>query len=92
MRSRKTTGRKVPKDSIPSERITNSSLVKLGDDLKNIYWTEEILTKTIPMMIRNTTSKELVQTLELHLLQTREIIKRTERCLKYLIIKQRLDN
>jgi len=92
MRSRKTTGRKVPKDHIQSERITNSNLVKLGDELKNIYWTEEILTRTIPMMIRNTTSKELIQTLELHLMQTREIIKHTERCLKYLTMKQRLDN
>jgi len=55
---------------------------KLGklfeDELKDIYWAEQALTKAIPKMIEKATSQELIDALETHLNETEEHVKRAE--------------
>lgn len=60
-------------------RMQSSQLMKLfEDELKDIYWAENALTKAIPKMIKNAKSPELIKALENHLSQTREQVKRAE--------------
>lgn len=67
-----------------NEKTTNtamqsSQLMKLfEDELKDIYWAEKALTKTIPKMIKNATSSELVDALTNHLTETENQITRLE--------------
>ncbi len=49
------------------------------DILKDIYWAEKALVKTIPKMIHNATSLELVEALSGHLEITKEQVIRLER-------------
>lgn len=57
----------------------SSKLAKLFEDqLKDIYWAEQALTKAIPKMIENATSQELVAALEDHLAETQEQVTRVE--------------
>ncbi len=52
-------------------------LMKLFEDqLKDIFWTEKALTRAIPRMIKNATSKDLIETLTLHLEDTHEHVER----------------
>lgn len=66
------------------ERSTNvtmqsSQLMKLfEDELKDIYWAEKALTKAIPKMIKNATSRELIDALTSHLDETKNQITRVE--------------
>lgn len=48
------------------------------DELKDIYWAEKALTKAIPKMIKNATSKELIEALTGHLKVTKEHVTRIE--------------
>lgn len=48
-------------------------------ELKKIYWAEKELVIVIPMLIRNATTRELVETLKLHLNYTQERINRLEK-------------
>jgi ferritin-like metal-binding protein YciE len=58
---------------------TKSGLQKLfEDELKDIYWAENALTKAIPKMIDKATSEELITALEDHLSVTEEQVKRLE--------------
>lgn len=57
----------------------NSQLEKLfTDSLKDIYWAEKHLTKTLPKMKKKATTDELKSAIEEHLTQTEEHIKRLE--------------
>jgi ferritin-like metal-binding protein YciE len=57
--------------------MKSSQLMKLFESqLKNIYWSEKALTKAIPKMIKNATSKELVEALKSHVVETREHVER----------------
>ncbi len=57
----------------------NSQLEKLfTDSLKDIYWAEKHLTKTLPKMKKKATSEELKSAIEEHLTQTEEHVKRLE--------------
>src|SRR6185295_20288055 len=59
--------------------MQSSQLMKLfEEELKDIYWAEKALTKAIPKMIKNTTSAELIEALENHLMETEEQVKRVE--------------
>lgn len=59
--------------------MKSSQLMKLfEDELKDIYWAEKALTKAIPKMIKNATSKQLVSALENHLTETEGQVKRVE--------------
>jgi ferritin-like metal-binding protein YciE len=51
--------------------IQSAQLMKLfEDELKDIYWAEKSLTKTIQKMIRNATSSELIESLNTHMEET----------------------
>ena len=54
------------------------------DELKDIYWAEKALTKAIPKMAKNATSKELVSALNDHLEVTRGHVQRLEETFKIL--------
>ena len=57
----------------------NSQLEKLfTDSLKDIYWAEKQLTKTLPKMKKAATTDELKSTIEEHLAQTEGHVKRLE--------------
>ena len=58
----------------------NSQLDKLfTDSLKDIYWAEKHLTKTLPKMKKKATTDELKSAIEEHLAQTEGHVKRLER-------------
>lgn len=60
--------------------LLSSQLMELfEDELKDIYWAEKALTKAIPKMIKNATSKELVKALTTHLEETKEHVTRVEK-------------
>lgn len=50
----------------------------LLDGLKDIYWAEKILTKAIPMMAKNATSRELIDVLKSHLEETKTHVSKLE--------------
>jgi len=55
----------------------SSKLAKLFEEqLKDIYWAEQALTKAIPKMMENATSKELSAALEHHLHETETQVER----------------
>jgi ferritin-like metal-binding protein YciE len=57
----------------------NSQLEKLFiDSLKDIYWAEKQLTKTLPKMKKAATTDELKSAIEEHLAQTESHVKRLE--------------
>ena len=57
----------------------NSQLEKLfTDSLKDIYWAEKQLTKTLPKMKKAATTDELKSAIEEHLTQTESHVKRLE--------------
>ena len=57
----------------------NSQLDKLfTDSLKDIYWAEKHLTKTLPKMKKKATTDELKSAIEEHLAQTEEHVSRLE--------------
>ncbi len=47
--------------------------------LKDIYWAEKVLTKTLPRMMKNASSPELVNSLKNQLSQTQEHVTRLEK-------------
>jgi ferritin-like metal-binding protein YciE len=47
--------------------------------LKDIYWTEKVLTKTLPKMMKNASSPELVNSLKNQLNETQEHVSRLEK-------------
>lgn len=60
--------------------MQTSQLMKLFEDgLKDIYWAEKALTKALPKMVKNATSKELIAALENHLSETEGQIERVEK-------------
>jgi ferritin-like metal-binding protein YciE len=62
-----------------TEGMESSQLMKLfEEELKDIYWAEKALTKGIPKMIKNATSKDLIDALENHLSETQKQVTRLE--------------
>ena len=55
--------------------------------LKDIYWAEKILSKTLPKMVKNASTPELVNTLKSHLAETEEQVSRLEQVFKATGIK-----
>lgn len=49
------------------------------DELKDIFWAEKALTKAIPKMIKNATSKDLIDALKNHLEVTKGHVDRCEK-------------
>ncbi len=54
------------------------------DELKDIYWAEKTLTKSIPKMIKNASSHELTEALTNHLDETIEQVSRLEEVFKLI--------
>jgi|SRR6478735_160816 len=60
--------------------IQESKLKKLFEDqLKDIYWAEKTLTKALPKMAKNATSKELVTAITNHLKETETHVTKVEK-------------
>ena len=77
-RTSSTSSKKSPK---PENGMENgrSQLDKLfTDSLKDIYWAEKHLTKTLPKMRKAATTDELASAIEEHLAQTEEHVLRLE--------------
>ncbi|VXC35963.1 conserved hypothetical protein [Flavobacterium sp. 9AF] len=49
------------------------------DSLKDIYWAEKALSKALPKMAKNATSRTLIKTIESHLEETQHQIERLEK-------------
>lgn len=74
---------KKSKDKSTNGSMKSSQLMKLFvDELKDIYWAEKALTKAIPKMIKNATSRELTKALKSHLEETENQISRLEKVFK----------
>lgn len=64
---------------VAKKGMKSSQLMKLfEEELKDIYWAEKALTKAIPKLINNASSNELIETLQNHLVETEEQVKRLE--------------
>jgi hypothetical protein len=64
IKSTKKEGKKKSENSV-RHTMPSSVLMKLFEaSLKDIYWAEKTLTKAIPKMIKNASSKELIVALE----------------------------
>ena len=72
------------KDSTSAEELSSKLGKLFEDELKDIYWAEQALTKAIPKMISKTTSTELSQALEDHLAETEEHVTRLEKVFSIL--------
>ena len=60
--------------------MQSSQLMKLFEtELKDIYWAEKVLTKTLPKMVKNASSPELVTSLKNQLNETQEHVSRLEK-------------
>ena len=85
-RAKKSTG-SSPKSSNGSsdKAMGNEQLDKFFvDQLKDIYWAEKHLTKTLPKMQKAATSEELQQAIDDHLAQTEEHVVRLEQVFEAL--------
>lgn len=60
-------------------RSASAPLVRLFENgLKDMYWTEKALSRTVPVMIKHASSEALVDALEIHLDETLEQVSRVE--------------
>lgn len=70
-------------ESVSKTTARASQLMELFENgLKDIYWAEKELTKAIPRMVKNATSKDLIDALESHLTETAEQVVRLEKVFK----------
>ncbi|MBX3253867.1 MAG: ferritin-like domain-containing protein [Chitinophagaceae bacterium] len=75
--TRSTTNKQVSKKAGAGQN--NTQLEKYFEDaLKDIYWAEKHLTKTLPKMKKAATTEELQTAIEEHLAQTEEHVSRIE--------------
>lgn len=69
----------------PAKKNASKGLKDLFEDgLKDIYWAEKALVKSLPKMYKNATDKKLKLAIENHLLETEVHVKRLEECFKSL--------
>ncbi|MDR6489901.1 ferritin-like metal-binding protein YciE [Chryseobacterium vietnamense] len=69
----------------PAKKNASKGLKDLFEDgLKDIYWAEKALVKSLPKMHKNATDKKLKLAIENHLLETEVHVKRLEECFKSL--------
>jgi ferritin-like metal-binding protein YciE len=73
-----TNGKESNVKSSKSSMQSSQLMGLFEDELKDIYWAEKALTKAIPKMIKNATSRELVDALTHHLEETKNQITRLE--------------
>ncbi len=81
----KTTTKKAAKKSAPSTEDIQAPLMELFvDSIKDIYWAEKHMAKTLPKLQKAATSTELQGAFETHLEQTLEQITRLEQVFELL--------
>jgi ferritin-like metal-binding protein YciE len=82
---KKTTSTKV-KQSVTKIKPTAAKNLRdlFEDSLKDIYWAEKALTKTLPKMVKNATAPELKQAIENHIKETNEQIDRLDQIFKLI--------
>lgn len=82
----KTTAVKTVKaEKVPAKKDAAKDLADLFEDgLKDLYWAEKNLLKNMPKMHKNASSPELKKSLEDHMKETENQIKRIEDCFKEL--------
>jgi ferritin-like metal-binding protein YciE len=82
----KTTAVKTVKaEKVPAKKDAAKDLADLFEDgLKDLYWAEKNLLKNMPKMHKNASSAELKKSLEDHMKETENQIKRIEDCFKEL--------
>lgn len=69
----------------PAKKNAAKELKDLFEDsLKDIYWAEKALVKSLPKMQKNATDKKLKAAIENHLMETIVHVKRLEECFKSL--------
>jgi ferritin-like metal-binding protein YciE len=79
--AKKSNGRASSKKSAPKQKASkDGSLLEefFINSLKDIYWAEKALTKALPKMVKNATSKELKKAFTDHLEETKKQIGRLE--------------
>jgi ferritin-like metal-binding protein YciE len=74
-KSNTSAGRKVKAKSNAAEGLRELFV----DSLKDIYWAEKALTKALPKMAKNSTSENLIATINDHLAVTQEQVTRLEK-------------
>ncbi|MBE0390920.1 ferritin-like domain-containing protein [Flavobacterium sp. PL002] len=73
------------KDVVKAKSNAADGLTELFvDGLKDIYWAEKALTKALPKMMKNATSKELIKAIESHLKETEDQIEKVEQVFKII--------
>ena len=94
--SKSTTVKKTTTAGTAAKRTTSSGKVKAKsnaaeglrelfvDSLKDIYWAEKALTKSLPKMAKNATTEALVQAIEEHTEVTLQQVQRLERVFELL--------
>ena len=82
----KTTAVKTVKaEKVPAKKDAAKDLADLFEDgIKDLYWAEKNLLKNMPKMHKNASSAELKKSLEDHMKETENQIKRIEDCFKEL--------
>jgi ferritin-like metal-binding protein YciE len=69
----------------PQPKVQNSMLIEFfKDELKDIYWAEKHLMKTLPKMQKAATSEELQQAIADHLEETKDHVTRLEQVFELL--------
>ena len=75
----KATSQPEKKSTTAKSHMQSSQLMQLfEDELKDIYWAENALVKSLPMMIEKATSPELIEVLTSHLAETKAQVARLE--------------
>lgn len=78
----------MKKEMIAPKKNAATSLDDLFEDcLKDALWAENALTEALPLMIANTTSKELKTALQDHLKETKDQIKTLKQVFKSIGVK-----
>lgn len=72
---KKTTGKKIVKAKSTAADGLRELFI---DGLKDIYWAEKALTKALPKIAKNATSKNLISTINDHLAVTQDQVSRLE--------------
>lgn len=83
-----TSNKKTNKAARPAATNAEPALKELFiSSVKDIYWAEKHLVKTLPKMIKATTSPELAEAITTHLAETKEHVSRLEEVFGILGIK-----
>lgn len=81
----KKTAKTAPTNAVKAKSGAAKTLRELFEDgLKDIYWAEKALTKAIPKMAKNATTKELADGLTSHLKETETQVTRLEKAFELI--------